>query len=288
MVCGGSEGSQEASKNASKSRDEREREGETAERTSQAAQAERAPEAGRPSAHGPTAEPVRTGAAPEQETEPGVAGGSAQGRPGGRRDGGGGGGGGGGDEEPGQQKITVLYTNAQSLQGKLNELNAVLIDLKPDIVLLCETWCNAGTDAAFLNIDGYTFQSDLRLDRNDTANGIGGGLAVYTVNGLDILACDRVVDFNQYCKFKLELKNESLYFYLVYRLPSGGKQCVNWRFQSTRYRLDFRHSRQQAQQLAAGGSWRGRAAPVGGVPHTHTWQHTRPRPHQHAGQNRQY
>jgi hypothetical protein len=117
-----------------------------------------------------------------------------------------------------------MYTNTQSLQGKLNELNAVLNDIKPDIVLLCETWCNAGTDTAFLNIDGYTFQSDLRLDRNDTANGIGGGLAVYTVNGLDILACDRAIDFNQYCKFKLELKNETLYFYLVYRPPTAGNQ----------------------------------------------------------------
>jgi hypothetical protein len=115
-----------------------------------------------------------------------------------------------------------MYTNTQSLQGKLNELEAVLTDLKPDIVLLSETWCNTGTVDAFLNIDGYTFQTDLRLDRHDTANGIGGGLAVYTVNNLDIVACDRAIDFNQYCKFKLELKCETLYFYLVYRPPTGG------------------------------------------------------------------
>jgi hypothetical protein len=115
-----------------------------------------------------------------------------------------------------------MYTNAQSLQGKVSELELILKDLRPDIVLLSETWCNTGTAETLLNIDGYTFQTDLRMDRSDTTNGIGGGLAVYTVNGLNIVACDRAVDFNQYCKFKLQCDNDSVYFYLMYRPPAGG------------------------------------------------------------------
>jgi Reverse transcriptase (RNA-dependent DNA polymerase)/Endonuclease-reverse transcriptase len=116
-----------------------------------------------------------------------------------------------------------MFTNAQSLPGKINELEAVLIDLRPDIVLLSETWCNTNITNEFLNVSGYTFQTDLRMDRTDTANGIGGGLAIYTVNGLNILACDQVSDFNQYCKFKIERAGEVVYFYLMYRPPSGGQ-----------------------------------------------------------------
>jgi hypothetical protein len=67
------------------------------------------------------------------------------------------------------------------------EPEAILTDTRPDIVLLSETWCNTNISNALLNVAGYTFQTDLRNDRCDTANGVGGGLAVYTANGLEIL-----------------------------------------------------------------------------------------------------
>jgi hypothetical protein len=60
------------------------------------------------------------------------------------------------------------------------------------------------------------------MDRSDTANGIGGGLAIYTVNGLSILPCDQTYDFNQYCKFKIVSGSDVVYFYLIYRPPSSG------------------------------------------------------------------
>jgi hypothetical protein len=109
-----------------------------------------------------------------------------------------------------------MFTNTQSLPGKINKLEAILTDLRPDIVLLSETWCNTNITNESLCISGYTFQTDIRMDRTDTANGIGGGLAIYTVNGLNILACDQVSDFNQYCKFKIERGGETVYFYLIY------------------------------------------------------------------------
>ena len=43
---------------------------------------------------------------------------------------------------------------------------------------------------ASLNINGYELLMDLRRDRSDTANGIGGGLIVYARNGLAVLPCD--------------------------------------------------------------------------------------------------
>ena len=120
-----------------------------------------------------------------------------------------------------------MFTNCRSLQNKVLELEAVSIDLKPDIILLCETWCNNSTNTANLSINGYELLTDLRKDRNDTANGIGGGLIVYARNGLAVLPCDIVNDFNQYCKFKVSDNSESYYIYLVYRPPSAGKDSKN-------------------------------------------------------------
>jgi hypothetical protein len=39
----------------------------------------------------------------------------------------------------------------------VSELEVILNDLKPDIVLLCETWCNTNITNALLNVAGYTF-----------------------------------------------------------------------------------------------------------------------------------
>ena len=102
-------------------------------------------------------------------------------------------------EEPPQKEVKVLYTNAQSLPSKITELDAVASDLQPDIILICESWCNSNISEANLNINGYELQQDLRTDRSDTTNGIGGGgLVVYSRNGLEILSCDKVSDFNEY------------------------------------------------------------------------------------------
>jgi hypothetical protein len=54
--------------------------------------------------------------------------------------------------------VKFLYTNAQSVQNKIRELEALADDLDPDFILLTETWCNAGTQDASLQIN-----STLRL-----------------------------------------------------------------------------------------------------------------------------
>jgi len=97
--------------------------------------------------------------------------------------------------------LKILYSNVQSIQSKILELEAVALDLKPDLILLCETWCNNNIDNAALQLSGYDLNPELRCDRADTANGIGGGLLVYSRTGLEILPCDTDVDFTQYCKF---------------------------------------------------------------------------------------
>jgi hypothetical protein len=126
-------------------------------------------------------------------------------------------GGGRGDEGAPCEALVILYCNAQSVAGKINELNAVAADQEPDLILITESWCNKNVNNAFLTLQGYELQQDLRLDREDTADGRGGGLLVYAKQGLKILAIDSGVDFVQHRKFLVR----DITCYLVYRPPNG-------------------------------------------------------------------
>jgi hypothetical protein len=99
----------------------------------------------------------------------------------------------------------------------------VAADLEPDLILITETWCNSTISEAFLRIKGYEIQQDLRKDRNDTPDGRGGGLLVYSKQGLKILSGDVDNTFNQYCKF--DVHDTTLY--LVYRPPNSTQQNMD-------------------------------------------------------------
>ena len=62
-----------------------------------------------------------------------------------------------------------------------------------------------------------------RLDRADTAGGRGGGIAIYTRIGLEILALDKQVDLHQYCVFK----TRDVTFYIIYSPPNGGQPSID-------------------------------------------------------------
>ena len=123
--------------------------------------------------------------------------------------------------------IEILYTNAQSICNKKNELELVVYDNEPDLVLITETWCHKDrldiTDA-FLKIDGYEIVSELRRDRNDTVLGRGGGILVYKKIGLDVFINDDNSSFNQFCSFDIMNGNEKLTFYVIYHSPNSSKE----------------------------------------------------------------
>ena len=77
-----------------------------------------------------------------------------------------------------------------------------------------------------LNVPGYYIDNELRVDRKDTANGIGGGLLVYTRN--DIIVKSLIVenDFIQYCKFHILDTSEKnpINVTLVYRSPNSSSE----------------------------------------------------------------
>ena len=120
--------------------------------------------------------------------------------------------------------MKIMYTNIQSVFSKINELTVYAVDQSPDIILLTETWCNTTIPDAALGINGYQLETELRIDRTDTTNGIGGGLIVYSKLGLKISRCDKydMNKFNQFCCFKLTTKGEPLTIILVYRPPGSG------------------------------------------------------------------
>jgi len=108
--------------------------------------------------------------------------------------------------------------------NKIDELKIVVSESDPDIVIITESWCNNNISNSLLKIEGLILCYELRLDRNDTANGIGGGLLVYVREGLTILSCDINYDFNQYCKFRVLTLSDVITIYLVYRPPSSGAE----------------------------------------------------------------
>jgi len=85
----------------------------------------------------------------------------------------------------------LLYANAQSINSKIDELKVISQDLDPDIILLTATWCNSTIENAALTIENYKLETDLRKERCDTANGIGGGLLVYAKQDIQILPYDK-------------------------------------------------------------------------------------------------
>jgi hypothetical protein len=121
----------------------------------------------------------------------------------------------------------VLYTNAQSIFSKINDLNVTAAEEEPDLILLTETWCGPNTTNAELSIAGYQLETDLRRDRTDTAAGIGGGLIVYSKCGTTLRKTDRFKDndFNQFVEFEL-IAEKPINFIVIYRPPNSGNENI--------------------------------------------------------------
>ncbi len=107
--------------------------------------------------------------------------------------------------------------------NKIDDLNSTVTELRPDIVLVTETWCNHEISDAYLQLDGYELNSDLRVDRADTTMGRGGGLIVFTKLGLTVFKLDNLVIFNQYCTFKIY----DITFFVIYRSPNAPPSAMD-------------------------------------------------------------
>lgn len=106
---------------------------------------------------------------------------------------------------------------------KVDELSCVADMIKPDLILITESWCNEDISDAHLSIEGYELVPDLRMDRDNTVRGRGGGLLVYVKNSVKVLKLDQSVKFHQYCRFNVN----DVTFYLIYRSPNSPPETMN-------------------------------------------------------------
>ena len=125
------------------------------------------------------------------------------------------------DARMNEASLTLLYTNAQSLVNKVNELKAITAINNPDLIIVTETWTNESITNQLLDIDGYDVVE--RKDRNDTLMGRGGGIVVYAKKDLYAWKeeCDTV--FNQCGMIGVKRNNRDLYVVAIYRSPNSTK-----------------------------------------------------------------
>ena len=53
--------------------------------------------------------------------------------------------------------VKVVFTNAQSINNKIDEMRALVAINKPDILAITETWTNDSIGDSILEIDGFGY-----------------------------------------------------------------------------------------------------------------------------------
>ena len=124
------------------------------------------------------------------------------------------------EREPpnGLSNLRIFYTNARSVINKMSELRAIITDLTPDIVAVSETWTNESITNSNLNIYGYSIVA--RSDRNDTAEGRGGGILVFAKDSISAYQISTNNNFNQSCSISIESNQNHLHIHIIYRSPN--------------------------------------------------------------------
>ena len=121
-----------------------------------------------------------------------------------------------------RHSLRVLYTNAQSMIKKMEELKIIVEMKRPDVIALTETWTNEDIDDGFLSINGYELIE--RKDRTDTAMGRGGGIVVYVDKRKCAWKVEVEGDFNQCACVRVKGRRRDIALYVVYRSPNSTKQ----------------------------------------------------------------
>ncbi len=121
---------------------------------------------------------------------------------------------------------TTIFWNARSVLSKIEEIDRLAIEAKPEFIGVVETWLNSTIDDALIEIDGYNI---LRADRTElSGKKSGGGLLWYYEENTK---CTPMPEFNycyrkiEYCVLRLNLtRTRAIYMVLTYRPPSGNIQ----------------------------------------------------------------
>ena len=124
--------------------------------------------------------------------------------------------------------VSILYTNAQSVVRKMEELRVWVAEQEPTVVAITETWTHDEIDDNWLKIKGYEMVA--REDRKDTSAGRGGGVLVYVRSGVNAWKVEENA-FNQVISIRVKIRKEIM-LSVVYRSPNSTRAndvaLCNW------------------------------------------------------------
>ena len=115
--------------------------------------------------------------------------------------------------------LRVIFTNAQSINNKIDEMRALVAMKKPDILAITETWTNDSIGNSFLEIDGFEIVA--REDRRDTEGGRGGGILVYTKKELNVSKEECPTNFNQGVTIRVKCGRDDICIHVIHRSPNS-------------------------------------------------------------------
>jgi len=119
--------------------------------------------------------------------------------------------------------LNIIYFNARSIRNKMDELNILINQVKPDIVGIVETWLSEDNFDSEIEIENFNF---IRKDRQRETKSIGGGVIMYYKK--DISVVDVTNDYNSNIDHiwgKVIIKNSKPIFVgIFYRPPDSTEE----------------------------------------------------------------
>ncbi|MEL7306978.1 MAG: reverse transcriptase domain-containing protein [Pseudomonadota bacterium] len=112
-------------------------------------------------------------------------------------------------------------TNIQSLFHKIDDVRATVSNIKPDILLLTETWLSPSITNPLVHIPGYSI---MRSDRPPPRR--GGGSAVYIKNNLQFLSVNSVNHLDYINAVWIVFTELKIVLLCVYIPPDRSRACA--------------------------------------------------------------
>lgn len=129
------------------------------------------------------------------------------------------------EETPPLEKLKVLYTNADSLLNKMNELETLLSNNQYDIVAITETLhknrANSNPQPVEFNLEEFNMYME------DIEGYEGRGVRAYVNNRLRSAQVSLVFHRIEHISIEIATKNEWTLFQCIYRSPSSNNNSVN-------------------------------------------------------------
>jgi len=116
-----------------------------------------------------------------------------------------------------------MYTNANSIVGKMGELRQKVLNYRYDVIAITESWASADISDAELKIDGYLMY---RKDKADDSRTKGGGVLLYVTEELRSHPLPNIssAEFQDTAWCKIEAGTCAVIVGVCYRSTSSSKQ----------------------------------------------------------------